>query len=153
MTPRESGKETTGKSQEEKEHEPARGRHVVRKRPASADPMSSLFTPHSLRMVLLTILPYRLFPTPTVPTPPFPKIKGLPGSVLGVRKWKEEGWSWRMGAAAKYSKLNWRENKLLYNFHMTPPPGSLSRFHPSYYQKEESSPRPGFLKPFALSGK
>lgn len=37
------------------------------------------FTPHSLRMALLIILPYRLFPSPTVPTHPFPEIKGLQG--------------------------------------------------------------------------
>lgn len=47
----------------------------------------SLSTPHSRRMVLLRILPCRLFPMPTVPTYPISRNQSV--EFLGVNKWEK----------------------------------------------------------------
>lgn len=42
------------------------------------------------------------------------------------------GWNWSWGAGCKVFKAKQEGIIILYNFHMTPPPGSLSGFHPSH---------------------
>lgn len=56
----------------------------------SVNTLGSLLIPHSVRLVLLMIPPYRLFPTLTVSTHPFPETKGCQVEFLG-EEMEEEG--------------------------------------------------------------
>lgn len=78
--PRETSRNPSGKNGEKK-HKPARGRHVLPKLPVNT--LGSLLIPHSVRIVLLKILPYRLSLTLTVSTHPFPETKSCQVEFLG----------------------------------------------------------------------